>query len=279
MGFARCWGARASKRGQRLFFCSISSSSPVLHPSPLPLPLPPGAIDFISRHYDLSRVAFRGASAGGLVVTLAACGVPAERALTAAHELALVHDLFDRPLGAAGVFGRVVRDWLHDLLPADAMDRCRGGRLKLVVTPLRPLSLFAPATVDCFTTKEELVDACLASAHVPFFLDGRPSASYRGRAYMDGSFQDFFTRGNSEALACGGGAYVLDYLHDTELETGRLDFLKLRDLDGARGLMATGAAYARRQMESGALDRHFSGVRLAGTDGLTGLSAPAAAGL
>ena len=101
---------------------------------------------------------------------------------------------------------------------------------------------------------------------------------------MDGSFQDFFTRGNSDALACGGGAYVLDYLHDSALEPGRLDFLKLRDLDGARELMATGAAYARRQMEEGALDAHFGGVRLAGTGGagvggLTGLAAPAAAGL
>jgi hypothetical protein len=244
-----------------------------------------GAIDFISRHYDLARVAFRGASAGGLVVTLAACGVPAERALTAAHSLAVANDLFDRPMGAAGIFGSVVRDWLHDLLPDDAVDRCGRGRLKLVVTPVRPLTLFAPATVDCFRTKDELVDACMASAHVPFFLDGRPVASYRGRAYMDGSFQDFFTRGNSDALACGGGAYVLDYLHDDALElSGRLDFLKLRDLEGARELMAAGAAYARRQMEAGALDRHFSGVRLAGSggdgpDGLAGLAAPAVAGL
>ena len=217
---------------------------------------------------------------------MAACGVSAEDALASAHALAIDHDLFDRPLGAAGVFGPVVRAWLHDLLPADAVDRCGGGRLKLVVTPLRLSSLFLapPATVDCFTTKDELVDACLASAHVPFFLDGKPSALYRGRAYVDGSFQDFFTRGNSEALACGGGAYVLDYLHDDQLETGRLDFLKLRDLEGARELMASGAAYARRQMESGVLDRHFSGVRLAGSggdgpEGLTGLAAPAAAGL
>ena len=257
-----------------------------LSPLPLTRPSHPGAIDFISRHYDLSRVAFRGASAGGLVVTLAACGVPADRALASAHDLAVAHDLFDRPLGAAGVFGGVVRAWLHDLLPPDAVDRCGGGRLKLVVTPLRVSSLFSPpATVDCFSTRDELVDACLASAHVPFFLDGRPSASYRGRAYVDGSFQDFFTRGNSEALACGGGAYVLDYLHDDTLSLdGRLDFLKLRDLEGARELMAAGAAYARRQMEAGALDRHFAGVRLAGSggdgpEGLAGLAAPAAAGL
>lgn len=52
---------------------------------------------------------------------------------------------------------------------------CR-GRLKLVVTDVRSLQL---SYIDDFATKEELIDANLASAHIPFFLDGRPFASYR----------------------------------------------------------------------------------------------------
>ena len=50
------------------------------------------------------------------------------------------------------------------------------GRLKLVVTNVRNFQL---EYVDDFATKDELIDANMASAHIPFFLDGRPFASYR----------------------------------------------------------------------------------------------------
>lgn len=33
--------------------------------------------------------------------------------------------------------------------------------------------------LDCWTTRDELIDACMATAHVPFFLDLRLSAAYR----------------------------------------------------------------------------------------------------
>ena len=102
--------------------------------------------------------------------------MPAAAAVESAHALSVQHGLFDRPLGLAGVWGGVVRRWLHDLLPVDAADVCGGGRLKLVVTDVPSLRT---STLDCFTTKAELVDACLASAHVPFFLDGKPCARYR----------------------------------------------------------------------------------------------------
>lgn len=222
----------------------------------------------MARHYDLSRVRLRGASAGGLAVTLAACGVPAAAALDAAADLADAHGVFDRPLGLAGVWGGIVRDWLHSLLPADAAARC-AGRLTLVVTGVPSLRL---ATVDCFATKDELVDACLASAHVPFFLDGRPFARYKDRTLLDGSLYDFLFQNNS-ALLTSDGAYVLDYAHDDRLAVGnRLAFLSNVDAASARQLMEAGAAYARRQMEAGVLDAHFAAVRRADAPGV----APAA---
>lgn len=40
--------------------------------------------------------------------------------------------------------------------------------------------------MDDFSTKEELIDACMASAHIPFFLNGMPGKSigppYQGAA-------------------------------------------------------------------------------------------------
>lgn len=220
-------------------------------------PTTPGAIEFINAHYNLDAVHLRGASAGGLAVTLAACGVPARAALASAASLAADRALADRRLGLAGVWGDVVRDWLHALLPADAAARC-AGRLKLVVTEVPSLRL---ATLDAFACKDDVVNACLASAHVPFFLDGRPFARYRGRALLDGSLHDFIRQNNSHHLTAGD-AYVLDYAHDDELDRdGRFAFLKNVDEAGAAALMDAGAAYARRQLEAGVLDRHFGSVR------------------
>ena len=213
----------------------------------------------MAQRYDLDRVHLRGASAGGLAVTLAACGVSALDAAEAAHALSLQRGIFDRPAGLAGVWGGVVRDWLDELLPRDAAARC-AGRLKLVVTAVPSLRLRA---LDCFQTRAELIDACLASAHVPFFLDGRGTARFREGLFVDGSLYDFLWRNNSELLEAGGDAFVLDYCHDDQLRVGRLDFLRRLDLDGAKALMAAGADYARRQEEAGVLERYLGAVRKA----------------
>ena len=52
----------------------------------------------------------------------------------------------------------------------------RRDRLKLIVTDIGSRQL---AYLDDFKTKEELIDANMASAHIPFFLDWKPFAMYR----------------------------------------------------------------------------------------------------
>jgi hypothetical protein len=84
----------------------------------------------------------------------------------------------------AGIWGAIVRRWLDELLPADAHERC-SGRVSIVLTQL---PLLSTVSVDRFPTKASLIDAALASAHVPFFMDGQLAASYAGGACIDGSF-------------------------------------------------------------------------------------------
>lgn len=62
-----------------------------------------------------------------------ACGVSAEDTLLAADRLAQSYGVFERPLGVAGIWGAIIRAWLDELLPDDALDRCR-SRVHLVVT-------------------------------------------------------------------------------------------------------------------------------------------------
>ena len=38
-----------------------------------------------------------------------------------------------------------------------------------------------------FISRADVIDACLASCHVPFVLDGRPETNYLGRGAIDGS--------------------------------------------------------------------------------------------
>ncbi|KAL0041147.1 hypothetical protein WJX77_006696 [Trebouxia sp. C0004] len=186
-----------------------------------------GVVKYLQEHYDLSRIDMR------------------------AYDLAKERDIWNRPLGLAGIWGDLVREWLDSLLPDNAVDICQ-GRLKLVVTKIPSFEI---AYVCDYTSKQDLMDACLASAHVPFFLDGKATCNFRGQACIDGSLSDFLTKGNSALLQCDGNAFIIDYYDDTELSFGRFDFLKLRSYDEVMGLIQAGKLYAERTDKAGGLNR------------------------
>lgn len=199
-------------------------------------------VKYLLKHYDLSKVDMVGASAGALIVTLAMCKVDPDKAIQTAYKLAEEHNVWNRRLGLAGIWGGLVRQWLHTLLPDNAPEVCR-DRLKLVITRVPFLDI---AYVYDFTSKQDLIDACLASAHVPFFLDGNAYCTYRGQRCIDGSLSDFITKGNSELLQCNGSAFIMDYYEDTALSVGRWDFLKLRSYEEVMALVQSGYDYAER---------------------------------
>ena len=62
-----------------------------------------GAVKYLQQRFDIERWQMRGASAGALVATLAACNVNSEVAFESAHRLSVENKLFERPLGLAGV--------------------------------------------------------------------------------------------------------------------------------------------------------------------------------
>ena len=140
-----------------------------------------GATAALASKIDLRRAQFAGASGGALASTLAACEVDSFAAFDVAHRLAAdAGVLGGGPWALRGVWGAIIRDWLQELLPPDAAERCR-GRVSLLVR--RPF--FAPELVSDFSSRADLIDACLASAHVPLFMDGKLTASFRGRAHID----------------------------------------------------------------------------------------------
>ena len=137
----------------------------------------------LTEHYAL-----RGASAGALAAVLGACRVEIDTALNHAHKLAVENGVFERPLGLVGVWGGMLRTWLHDLLPEDAAERC-SGKVQVVVTAVPK---FHRETISYFENKNEVIDACLGSAHVPFLMDGKFAAKVKGQRVVDGALLDAF---------------------------------------------------------------------------------------
>jgi hypothetical protein len=129
--------------------------------------------------FNLDRnVHFSGVSAGALVAVCLRLQVE----LPFAAELAYRYQqqLSKRRLGLFGVWRQLLVPYYHELLPDNiAYDRL--DRLHIKVTYINGQSTF----IDRFDSKDDLVDAILASQHIPFFLDLKPWGRFRGRRCLD----------------------------------------------------------------------------------------------
>lgn len=135
-----------------------------------------------------------------------------------------------------------------------------------------PLRCYERVCVSEFSSREEVVEACLASVHIPFFMDGRPLTRLtmaagqqqqrrQLRRVLDGSFlmreeELLLPQGAGKG---GGPVVVLDHSQDEELrrEGGPADFVTLLSPDGVKALMRMGYQYARRRDRAG----HFEPLR------------------
>ncbi|KAI8470674.1 MAG: hypothetical protein J3K34DRAFT_368355 [Monoraphidium minutum] len=221
-----------------------------------------GAMQWLAQRYDLTRVPMAGASGGAICAVLARCGVDAADAAESAYQMAVDNKIWGKPLGLVGSWGGLIEQWMHDLLPADAAERCRGD-LGVVVTEVPAWRQLA---IDDFRDKEDLVNCVMASAHVPLLLDRQLTRPCRGSQYVDGSFPDFFTGVNCDHLQRGGDAVVFDYFDDANIiRQGRMDMLTLKRYSELRRIVLLGGRYAARLEGEGAFERfHLEPVRKAG---------------
>jgi len=209
-----------------------------------------GCMKYLAERYDLTKMPMVGASGGALASVLAGCGVPADLVIKKAYDLSIQHNIWERPMGLMGIWGSLVEQWLDELLPDNAHELCR-GRVQVVVTTVPDMKQIA---ISDFHDKKDLINACMASAHVPVVLDLKMTRMCRGRMCVDGSFPDFFF-GNCDLLTLGGGAIVFDYFEDKLLKRrGRMDMLELKTYDEVKNMMELGYQYAHRLHEDGRFD-------------------------
>jgi len=111
--------------------------------------------------------------------------------------------------------------------------------------------------VSHFDSKADLIEAVMASSHVPFVLDGRPFVRFRDTLCWDGSIPDFLYFDNSALLKRGGRSLIVDYSMDEALEWTRGDFLKLRSYEETLDLIEKGYDYVARLHAQGLVERQF----------------------
>jgi predicted acylesterase/phospholipase RssA len=78
------------------------------------------------------------------------------------------------------------------MLPSDIPPSVLSN-LYISATPF-PNVLRGPQLLSDFQSRKELIDACMASVHIPLFMNKRVIARYRGKRYIDGSFWNFVNK-------------------------------------------------------------------------------------
>jgi hypothetical protein len=158
--------------------------------------------------------------------------------------------VWDRPLGLQGVWGGIVRDWLDQLLPEDAQDRVGDDGLHILVTPV---PAFGKDRVSTFENREDLIDANMASVHLPWFLDGRWTSNFRGRPHIDGSFltqpSDYVSEDRSE-----NPTLVLDFKRDPVMKDHASEFVKLVSEQTIWDILEQGKSHAKIMERNGEFD-------------------------
>ncbi|XP_039010863.1 patatin-like phospholipase domain-containing protein 4 [Hibiscus syriacus] len=138
----------------------------------------------IEKGYIKETTPLAGSSAGAIVCAVIASGASMDEALKAAKILA--HDC--RVKGTAFRLGAVLRHVLDKFLPHDIHTRSN-GRVRVAVTQIlwRPRGLL----VDQFDSKEDLINAVIASSFIPGYLAPRPVTMFRNRLCIDGGLTLF----------------------------------------------------------------------------------------
>ncbi len=193
-------------------------------------------------------------SAGSITASLLITGADFDSIPSSAVAIAEEWDIYNRKLGLAGVWGTMLRQWLDMVLPKDVEeDSLRNLHIALTPT-LKPSKL-----VSGIIERSDLIDAIMASCHVPVFLDGRPFTEYKGEQVVDGSFWYFITKNRFSGLPMldgisRDGIYWVDYVDDEDfLQSISGNFLELIKPDDMYNMIEAGYNFMKREHSKGRL--------------------------
>jgi hypothetical protein len=200
-----------------------------------------GVIQALRERFDLKNGNFsmHGASAGSVSCVMAACDVNMHDAMQANFNLPAKSDVFTH--------GRLVELWLQRILPHDCHILC-SGKVNISVTKITASCMpLHRKVVNTFSSKQDLIDACLTSSHIPWFLDGQFSRSFRGDRCVDGSVLFLLHNKPWTGPELNQGALVIYHGDDTALMEHNWGVLHTLDKKSLVGMFNMGHAYATRE--------------------------------
>jgi len=121
-----------------------------------------------------------GSSAGSLVAVGVSCDLDNDLLFDS-----LLNAGKDCELGVKGRLGEALRKQLERVLPSDAHIKCN-GIAHVGITRLSTSPLLKSKIISQFSDRADLIQALLASCHLPVLSDGKMVTKFRGKSAMDG---------------------------------------------------------------------------------------------
>ena len=213
-----------------------------------------GCARYIQENCDYSEIPMIGASAGSLTSTLLLSNVDFNKAAESALRIGSESKVYERKGGLAGIWGTLLNTWLNEIIPDD-VNKETFQRLQIAVTPY----LKTPKLVSGFRNKNDVIEACMASCHVPVFLDGRPTTTFRGEQVLDGSFWYFVTKDRTTGLPIPADKkpdeiFWIDYCDDEDfMQSISGNILELASPSKITDMMDDGYNFMKREHYNGRL--------------------------
>ena len=184
-----------------------------------------GVLSYLKAHHIVNTsTVLSGVSGGALVAAGEASGLTEEEMMSVAANIVHRLSVDGAAAGSGGnrssngsirdVWGHMsplVEAALTQGLPEDAHTKAN-GRISIAVTavsndesyfvpflsclPMSPKNiwrepmLFGESADLHFTSKKDLIQGCLASSHIPFYMDGQFSKTWRNQSWVDGGMRD-----------------------------------------------------------------------------------------
>ena len=219
-----------------------------------------GAAKYLQEGCAYSETPIVGASAGSLTGLLLLAGVDMDEAMNVALQQAEERRIFDKKGGLRGELKSLLEEWMEivilDYLPREVLSSLS---IALTPPPFNPLRLEPPKLMQDFVNREDVISACVASCHIPFFSSGTLTAEYKGSPYIDGSFYYWVTKNRFSGLPlpdCNPeDVFWIDYCDDEAFmeRIRNKSFLDVHEPRDVRDMFDAGYKYLENSHNEGKL--------------------------
>jgi hypothetical protein len=181
------------------------------------------------------------------------CGVDIDNAVEVALRQASEREIWSKKNGLRGELTTLLADWMEEVLPKEIPPEVL-SQLSVALTPppINPFKISPPTLERGFANRQEVIEACQASCHIPWFSSGTPVAKYKDRGYIDGSFFYWVTKNRFTGLPLPDmdvdDILWVDYGDDPDFmeEIKDKSFLDVHSKDAVKSMVQSGYNFMKR---------------------------------